>query len=34
MPLIKEILAQFEDAKYFTKIDIRQTFYQIKMSKD
>ncbi len=34
IPLIKETLAQLEGAKYFTKIDIRQAFYQIKMSED
>ena len=27
IPLIKEILAQLEGAKYFTKINIRQVFY-------
>ena len=32
--LIKEILAQLEDAKYFTKIDIRQVFNRIKISKN
>ncbi len=32
--LIEETPAQHEDAKYFTKIDICQAFYQIKMSKD
>ena len=34
IPLIEKILAQLEDAKYFTKIDICQAFYLIKMSKD
>ena len=34
IPLIEETLAQLEGAKYFTKIDIRQAFYQIRMSKD
>ena len=34
IPLIKEILAQLEGIKYFTKIDIRQAFCQIRMSKD
>ena len=34
IPLIEEILAQLEGAKYFTKIDIRQAFYRIRMSKD
>ena len=29
IPLIEEILAQLEGAKYFTKIDIHQAFYQI-----
>lgn len=33
IPLIKETLAQFKGAKYFTKIDIRHAFYIIKMSK-
>ena len=32
--LIEEILAQLEGAKYFTKIDIRQAFYQIRMFED
>ncbi len=32
--LIEETLTQLEDAKYFTKIDIRQAFYQIKMFED
>ena len=31
---IEETLAQLEGAKYFTKIDIRQAFYRIKMSED
>ena len=31
---IKKILAQLEGSKYFTKIDIHQTFYQIKISED
>ncbi len=34
MPLIEKTLAQFEGAKYFTKIDIRQAFYRIRMSED
>ena len=34
IPLIEETLAQLEGAKYFTKIDIRQAFYQIRMSED
>ena len=34
IPLIKETLAQLEGAKYFTKIDIRQAFYRIRMSED
>ena len=34
IPLIQETLAQLEDAKYFTKIDIRQAFYQIRMSEN
>ena len=34
IPLIEETLAQLEDAKYFTKIDIRQAFYRIRMSED
>ena len=34
IPLIKETLPQLEGAKYFTKIDIRQAFYWIRMSKD
>ena len=34
IPLIKEILAQFEDVKNFTKIKIRQVFYQIRMFED
>lgn len=34
IPFIKKTLAQLKDAKYFTKIDIRQAFYQIKISKD
>ena len=34
IPLIEETLAQLKGAKYFTKIDIRQAFYQIRMSKD
>lgn len=33
IPLIKETLAQFKGAKYFTKIDIHHAFYIIKMSK-
>ena len=31
---IKKILVQLESAKYFIKIDICQTFYYIRMSKD
>ena len=34
IPLIEETLAQLESAKYFTKIDVRQAFYQIRMSED
>ena len=34
IPLIEETLAQLEGAKYFTKIDIRQAFYQIRMFED
>ena len=34
IPLIKETLAQLENTKYFTKIDICQVFYWIKMSED
>ena len=34
IPLIEEILAQLKSAKYFTKIDICQVFYQIRMSED
>ena len=34
IPLIEETLARLEGAKYFTKIDICQTLYQIRMSKD
>ena len=34
IPLIEETLAQLEGAKYFTKIDIRQTFYRIRISED
>ena len=34
IPLIEETLAQLEGAKYFTKIDIRQAFYQIRISED
>ena len=34
IPLIEETLAQLEGAKYFTKIDICQAFYQIRMSED
>ena len=34
MILIEETLAQPEDAKYFTNIDIRQAFYQIRRSED
>ena len=32
--LIEETLAQLKGAKYFIKIDISQTFYQIRMSED
>ena len=32
--LIEETLAQLEGAKYFTKINIRQAFYQIRMFED
>ena len=32
--LIEERVAQLEGAKYFTKIDICQAFYRIRMSKD
>ena len=34
IPFIEETLAQFEGTKYFTKINIHQAFYQIRMSKD
>ena len=34
IPLIKKTLSQLEVAKYFTKIDIYQVFYQIKMFQD
>ena len=34
IPLIEETLAQLEDTKYFTKIDICQAFYRIRMSED
>ena len=34
IPLIEEILAQIEGAKYFTKIDIRQASYRIRMSEN
>ena len=34
IPLIEKTLAQLEGAKYFIKIDIRQTFYRIRMSKN
>ena len=34
IPLIEETLTQLEGAKYFTKIDIRQAFYQIRISED
>ena len=34
IPLIEEILAQLYGAKYFTKIDIRQAFYRIRISED
>ena len=34
IPLIQETLAQLKGAKYFTKIDIHQAFYQIRMFKD
>ena len=32
--LIEETLVQLEGAKYYTKINIRQVFYQIRMSED
>ncbi len=32
--LIEETLAQLENVKYFTKIDIRQAFYRIRMSEN
>ena len=32
--LIDKTLAQLEGAKYFTKIDIQQAFYQIRMIED
>ena len=34
IPLIEETLAQLKGAKYFTKIDICQAFYQIRMFED
>ena len=34
IPLIEETLAQLEGAKYFTKIDICQAFYRIRMSEN
>ena len=34
IPLIKETLAQLKVAKYFSKIDIQQAFYRIKMLED
>ena len=34
IPVIEEILAQLEGTKYFTKIDICQAFYRIRMSED
>ena len=34
IPLIEETLAQLEDTKYFTKIDIYQAFYQIRIFED
>ena len=34
IPLIKKTLAQLEGTKYFTKIDICQAFYQIRMSEN
>ena len=32
--LIKEILAQLKNIKVFTKIDIRQIFYKLRMTAD
>ena len=34
IPLIEKTFAQLEGTKYFTKIDICQAFYQIRVSKD
>lgn len=34
IPLIEETLAQLKNAKYFTKIEMRQACYRIRMSKD
>ena len=34
IPFIEEILAQLKGTKYFTKIDIYQAFYQIRISKN
>ena len=34
IPLIEKTMVQLEDAKYFTKIDIYQAFYQIRMFED
>ena len=34
IPLIEETLAQLEGTKYFTKINIFQAFYRIRMSED
>ena len=34
IPLIEKTSAQLEDAKYFIKIDLRQAFYQIRISED
>ena len=34
IPLIKETLAQLKNAKAFTKIDIREAFYKLKMAAD
>ena len=32
IPLIKKTLAQLKNVKVFTKIDIRQTFYKLRMA--
>ena len=34
IPLIEEILAQLKNAKVFTKINIRQAFYKLRMAAD